>query len=232
MRLPSQQGMTFRDLNPDDKPREKALRLGVNALSDAELLAILLGSGTTGKSVLDLAHEILYNNSLANLSRMSIAEISRKYRGVGPAKATLLVAAMAFGDRCRSARGKKSSKVGSSVDAYEYMAPHLSRLNYEEFWVLHLNHANTIQFVEQLSKGTISSTSVDIRLLAKSAIDHLSSGVILVHNHPSGNLVPSPQDDTLTRRIQEVARLIDVKVFDHLIIGPSSYYSYADEGRL
>ena len=205
----------MRDLNEEEKPREKAGRLGLDSLTDVELLALLLGSGMSGKSVLDLAREILQDNDnkLSRLSRMSIAELKKKYKGVGTAKATLLSAAMTFGAR-----------VQKSLTLVEE--------HYEEFWVLHLNRANRVLFKERVSKGGMACTAVDIKLIAKSAIDHLSSGIILLHNHPSGTMQPSGQDDSLTQRIVEICKIIDVPVHDHLIIGPTGYYSYRDSGKL
>lgn len=232
-RLPDASPM-MRDLADDEKPREKALRLGIDSLTDVEVLALLLGSGVPGKSVLDLAREILRDNDnkLRHLAKRSIPELVKRYKGMGPAKATLLVAAMSFGARCQEDLGVKDPQIASSRDVYAYMRHRLERLNYEEFWVLHLSRANRVQFAERVSKGGVAGTAVDVRLVAKSAIDHLSSGVILVHNHPSGNMRPSPQDDALTRRIVETGRIIDVTVQDHIIIGPSGYYSYRDEGHL
>lgn len=224
----------MRDLNSDEKPREKAGRFGLESLTDVELLALLLGSGMSGKSVLDLAREILQDNDnkLSRLSRMSIAELRKKYKGVGTAKATLLAAAMTFGARVQKSLSVINEQMVSSANVYSYMRSTLERLNYEEFWILHLNRANTVITRERLSKGGIAGTSVDIKLIAKSAIDNLSSGLILVHNHPSGNMKPSEQDDNLTRRIIEICKIVDVKVQDHLIIGPTGYYSYRDAGRL
>mgnify|MGYP002534209188 FL=1 len=224
----------IRNLNDDERPREKAMTHGMDALTDVELLALLLGSGLPGKSVLDLSREILadVDNRLSVLARMSIAELKKKYRGVGDAKATLLVAAMTFGSRVQKSMAVPFPQICCSTDAYNYMRDKLERLNYEEFWVLHLTRANRVQFAERVSKGGISSTAVDIKLIAKSAIDHLSSSLILVHNHPAGTMNPSSQDDNLTRRIVETCKIIDVPVQDHIIIGPSSYYSYRDQGRL
>ncbi len=227
-------GLLIRDLNAEEKPREKASRFGMDALTDVELLALLLGSGVPGKSVLDLSREILQDNGnrLRLLSRMSIAELKKKYKGVGEAKATLLVAAMAFGSRVQASLAIEDPQMRSSEDVHAYMRPRLERLNYEEFWVLHLNRANRVMFADRVSKGGTSSTAVDIKLIAKSAIDHLSSAIILVHNHPSGTMAPSAADDALTRRIVEICKVIDVPVQDHVIIGPSAYYSYRDSSRL
>ena len=223
----------IKDLNEEEKPREKAGRLGLDSLTDVELLALLLGSGMSGKSVLDLAREILQDNdNMSRLSRMSIAELKKKYKGVGTAKATLLSAAMTFGARVQKSLTLLDEQMISSRHVYNYMRDTLERLNYEEFWVIHLNRANRILFKERISKGGLACTAVDIKLIAKSAIDHLSSGIILLHNHPSGTMQPSGQDDNLTRRIIDICKIIDVPVHDHLIIGPTGYYSYRDSGKL
>lgn len=226
--------VAIHDLADDDKPREKALKHGMESLSDVELLAILLGSGIPGKSVLDLSREILKDNDnrLAYLSRKSIPEIVRKYKGMGVAKATLLVAAMTFGARTQADLRIQDPQMASSEAVYSYMRGRLERLNNEEFWVLHLSRANRLQSVEQISKGGQFQTLVDVKLIAKSVIDRLSAGVILCHNHPSGNLTPSGADDSLTHRIAEACKIVDVPVLDHLIIGPTGYYSYRDNGRL
>lgn len=226
--------LMMHDLADEEKPREKALREGINSLTDVELLALLLGSGIPGKSVLDLSREILRDNDnrLAYLSRKSIPEIMRKYKGMGTAKATLLVAAMTFGARAQADLQIQDPQMSSSQAVYSFMRTRLERLNNEEFWVLHLSRANRIQSVEQISKGGLTHTTVDVKLIVKSAIDRLSAGIILIHNHPSGNLVPSGPDDTLTKRITEVCKLVEVPVLDHIIIGPTGYYSYRDQGRL
>lgn len=226
--------MMMREMADDDKPREKALSQGFDALSDAELLALLLGSGVPGKSVLELAREILADNDnrLRVLARRSVHDFIRSYKGVGQAKATLLVAAMTFGARCQADFGVRDPQMTSSEDVYRYMRPKLAHLNCEEFWILHLSHANRVQFAERMARGGLAATVVDARLIAKSAIDHLSSGLILVHNHPSGNLVPSPQDDRLTRKIIDVAKICDISIHDHVIVGAGGYFSYRDSGRL
>lgn len=224
----------IRDLNCDERPREKAIVHGIDSLSDVELLALLLGSGLPGKSVLDLSREILadVNNRLARLSRMTIPELKKKYRGVGDAKATLLVAAMAFGRRVHKDFTVPFQQMRSSQDVYEYMREYIDGMNYEGFWVLHLNRANRVVACECVSRGGVAGTAVDIKLLAKSAVDHLDSGIIIVHNHPSGNLTPSGPDDALTRRIVAICEVVDVKVHDHVIVASNGFYSYRDEGRL
>lgn len=224
----------IRNLNDDEKPREKALLNGIDSLSDVELLALLLGSGLPGKSVLDLSREILadVDNRLARLSKMTIPELKKKYRGVGDAKATLLCAAIQFGRRVQKDLAVPFQTLRTSTDVYEYMREKLETINYEEFWVLHLNRAMGIIAAERMSRGGIAGTAVDPKLIAKSAIDHLDSGIILVHNHPSGTMRPSMQDDSLTRKIVEICKIIEVNVCDHVIVGPTGFYSYRDQGKI
>lgn len=218
----------------EDLPREKALRLGVDALTDSELIAILLGSGTKEKSVIELAQEILHDNDnrLAYLSRKSIPWLMKRYKGLGMAKATILAASVALGGRAQASLAIKDLQLSSSESVYSCMRSQLERINHEEFWVLHLSRANRLQSKEQISKGGQFQTSVDVKLIAKSVIDRLSAAIILVHNHPSGNMTPSTADDQLTRRIVDVCKLIDVPVLDHVIVGPAGYYSYRDNGKL
>lgn len=221
-------------MSPDELPREKMQKHGKNSLTDVELLAILLGSGIKGKPVLEFAREILSDNDnrLSVLAQKEVTELMRKYKGLGLAKATLLVAAMNFGQRAQADMRFQKPQIKSSNDVYEYMRDKLENANHEEFWVIHLSRANRILSAEQISKGGIAQTAVDIKLIAKSAIDHLASGIILCHNHPSGNMVPSGPDDMLTRNIVEICKICDVKVLDHVIVGPTGYYSYQDNGRI
>lgn len=230
----SQTTIPIRDLNDDEKPREKALTNGMDSLSDAELLAILLGSGVPGKSVLDLSREILQDceGKLSVLDRKGIAELKKKYKGVGTAKATLLVAAMTFGRRVQASHEIPNPVMVCSRDVFNYMKEKMGSLNHEEFWLLHLNRANRVMHRECISRGGVASTAVDPKIVAKNALDHLSSGLILVHNHPSGNTTPSPQDDALTRRIVDICKIIDIPVHDHIIVTASNFFSYRDHSRL
>lgn len=222
------------DLDTGDKPREKALAHGISTLSNAELIAIILGSGMPGKSVIALSQEILRDNDqrLSRVSRQSITEMCRKYTGIGPAKAISLAAAFELGTRCADDMAVSDEPIRSGEDVYRIMRQQLQRLNNEEFWVLHLSRANRLTSRDCISRGGTSATVVDIKLILKSAIDKLSAGIILVHNHPSGNLSPSGPDDEITRRVKASAALMDIRVLDHIIIGPGGYFSYNDEGRL
>lgn len=223
------------DLDLDDRPREKALANGIKSLSNAELMAIILGGGIQGMSAVDLAKRILSNNanSLADVSRMSIPEVTAKYKGVGPAKAIGLAAAFELGIRCRDEMTQPADMViRSSADAFAIMRSQLELLEHEEFWILILSRSNRVKSKICISRGGTAMTAVDIKLLVKRALDSLAEGIILVHNHPSGNLVTSPQDDTLTSRIVTAAGYLDIKVIDHVIIARGGYYSYRDNGKL
>lgn len=222
------------DLDDDDKPREKALKQGIGALTNAELIAITLGSGLPGKSVISLAQEILRSTggSVYSLSRMSISHLSRAFKGVGTAKAVALAAAFELGLRCVDDMGGETPVIRSSADVYKLMRYKLQRKETEEFWILNLSRGNTVVSQELISRGGVAQTVVDVKLIAKSAVDHLSSGVIAVHNHPSGQLRPSGQDDTITQRIKQALQFFDVKLLDHIIISSQGFYSYSDEGKL
>lgn len=222
------------DLDGDDRPREKALRLGIQSLSNAELLAIIFGGGIPGKSVIHLSQEILHDNDnrLSRLAKMSIYEMSSKYKGIGPAKAISLAAAFELGIRCGTDFKEADPRICGSKDAYQLMFSHLCRLNHEEFWVLHLSQSNRLIAKECLSGGGTASTLVDVKLLMKRTVDKLSSGIILVHNHPSGNLMPSTQDSQLTLRVKQACQILDIRLLDHIIVTANGYYSYNDEGKL
>lgn len=223
------------DLSRDDMPREKALASGIRSLSDAELIAIIFGGGLPGVSVVDMARGILRDcdNRVDILARLSMNELMSKYKGVGPAKAVSLAAAFELGRRNREqAASHEEPQIRSSADVKSIMAPLLEQLEYEEFWVLMLSRSNRVTFKRCISQGGTAATVVDVKLLLKRAIDCLAEGIILVHNHPSGNPKPSGEDDNLTRRIKDGAALLGIKVLDHVIIARQSVYSYADEGRL
>lgn len=222
------------DLDIDDKPREKALKNGIQSLSKAELMAIILGSGIVGKSVIALSQDILRDNdnSLHRLSQMSIDELCTRYKGIGPAKAISLKAAVELGTRSVEDGQSLPDQIRGGHDIYNLMRQKLQNINYEEFWVLHLSRSNRVIARECVSRGGTAGTVVDTKLILKSAINKLASSLILVHNHPSGTLRPSIEDDNITRRIKEAAKLLDMRLLDHVIIASTGYYSYNDEGRL
>lgn len=224
------------DLASEDKPREKAQKLGINALTNAELLALVFGSGLHGKSVIAMSQEILatIDNKLDILAKMTINELSTKYSGIGPAKATSLVASIELGRRCQRVleNNDTKTKIKSSKDVYDIMRNNLEYLSHEQFWILHLSRANIVTSMDCISTGGTASTVVDVKMVMKSAINKLSSALILVHNHPSGNMTPSTDDIALTQKIIQAAKYMDIRVLDHIIIGQGKYYSFADEGNL
>lgn len=223
--------ISIKSLSEDDRPREKLMHLGRQHLSDAELLAIILGSGSTTETAIQLAQRILHENKndIDTLAKLSLNDL-KKYKGVGPAKAVNILAAFELGRRRKEKTVNEQPKITSSKDAFNILNVKLSDLPHEEFWMLLLNRANKVIKTESISKGGISGTVVDVRLVSKSAIEHNTSSVILAHNHPSGNLKPSQQDIDITKKIKEALKLFDINLFDHLIIGEKEYFSFADEG--
>jgi DNA repair protein RadC len=217
----------------DDRPREKLLNKGKTALSDAELLAILMNTGSRNETVVDLAKRILasVNNDLVALSRLSTKDLTR-FKGVGEAKAVTLAAALELGRRRRESEAAQKIKISSSKDAFEFLAPQLSDLPHEEFWILLLNRANKVIGKQRVGTGGFTGTVADPRIIFKTALEHSAVALILSHNHPSGNLKPSAEDLNLTKKLNEAGKFLDIPILDHLIIGESSYYSFADEGQL
>lgn len=216
----------------EDRPREKLIMKGAGALSDAELLAILIGSGTRGESAVDVCKTILKNsyNNLNELGKLSIADL-KKYKGIGEAKAITIVAALELAKRRRTAEVREKEKISGSKDVYEYFH-HLSDLRNEEFWVMFLNRANKIISSQKISQGGITGTVADIRVILKNALDNFATGIVLCHNHPSGNLKPSSEDKELTQKVKQTAKLLDITVLDHIIVSDAGYFSFADEGIL
>ncbi|HLS10630.1 MAG TPA: DNA repair protein RadC [Flavobacteriaceae bacterium] len=224
---------TIKDWNEEDRPREKLLKRGEAALTDAELVAILLGSGNREETAVGLARRILrdVDNSLSALARKSIAEF-QQYNGIGTAKAVTLMAALELGRRRRLAQANQKTKIRSSKDVFDRMQPILSDLPHEEFWVLYLNNANVVLHSEKHTQGGLTGTLVDSRMVLKQALLLGAVALILVHNHPSGTLVASQSDKVLTKKMQNAARTLDIKVLDHLIITEKAYFSFADENML
>jgi DNA repair protein RadC len=216
-----------------DRPREKLMNQGRNALSDSELLAILIRSGTKRETAVELSRRILnsVSNDLMQLSRLSIGDLM-KFKGMGEVKALTVMAALELGRRRRSAEAVQLVKVTSSKTVAEVFTPLLSDLNHEEFWVLLLNRANNIIGKHQISKGGLAGTVVDSKVIFKLALDASASSIIMCHNHPSGNHKPSDADLSLTKRIVEAGKVLDISVLDHLIIAGELYYSFADEGKM
>lgn len=218
----------------DDRPREKMLLKGQAALSDAELIAILISSGNRKESAVDLSKRILneYQQNLKALGKASIKELTRKFTGIGEAKAISILAAIELGRRRGAEESVKRKQVTSSKDVFDIFNAKIGDLPYEEFWMLHLNRANKIVGEDLISRGGVAGTVADSKLIFKKALDKLSCSIIFCHNHPSGNLKPSQQDINLTKKLKEAAALLDISVLDHLIVSDMGYYSFADEGQL
>ena len=224
---------TIKNWSPEDRPREKLILKGKAALSDAELVAILIGSGTPTISAVDLSKKILGNvdNNLHELARLTVKDLT-KVKGIGEAKAITIVAALELGRRRKELETHERPKVTSSKDAYELLKSELIDIPHEEFWILLLNRANRVVKKSQVSQGGVSGTVADPKIIFKMALDELASGIILAHNHPSGNLSASQSDLDLTRKLKEGGKLLEVQVLDHLILAGQKYFSFADEGLL
>lgn len=224
---------SIKNWSEDDQPREKLLYKGKNALSDAELVAILIGSGSRNESAVDLCKRILQqnNNQLHQLQKQSIQQLMQ-FKGIGEAKAITIVAALELAKRLQLSETKELTKIGSSADVCKLMQPIIGDLPHEEFWVLLLNNSNKVIYKMQLSKGGLTQTVVDIRMLFKTALEHLATALILVHNHPSGQLVASNADKEITQKIKLAGNSLDIKLLDHLIITQTGYFSFADEDIL
>lgn len=220
-------------LAEDDQPREKLLNLGRHSLSDAELLAIIMASGNANETAVQLAQRMLadHGKNINELAKLSIAEL-KKYKGVGNVKAITIAAAFELGRRRKESEPFEKQKITSSRQAYEALKHRLMDQPHEEFWILLLDRANQIIRDQHLSKGGISGTVVDVRLVCKAAIELNASGIILAHNHPSGQVNPSEQDKHITKKIREALSLFEIALLDHLIIGDQNYLSFADEQLL
>ena len=214
-------------------PREKLARLGAAELSLVEILTLLISSGFANHSATDLAQGLVdsVDGDLAVLARYNVFDF-KKVPGIGSAKAALLVASLELGRRRQIFESSSKLVIRNSVDAYSLIKPYLSDLIREEFWVFHLNRASNVVLAEKLSIGGVSGTTVDIRLLFKSALERLTSSIILAHNHPSDQMRPSRSDFELTKQVVKAGKLFNIDVVDHLIVGSSTFYSFADEGKL
>lgn len=217
----------------EDRPREKLLLKGKNSLSDAELIAILIGSGNKTETAVELSKKILsfVNNDLNKLSKLTVNDLI-KFNGIGEAKAISIVAALELGRRKKNTEKTKTTSITSSKIAFEEVYDILSDLPHEEFWVIYLNRKNEVLKKVNISKGGVSGTIADTKIIFKNAIENLASSIILCHNHPSGNLAPSEADKKLTKKLFEVGNMMETPVIDHLIIGENNYFSFADEGLL
>jgi DNA repair protein RadC len=225
--------MRIKEWAADDRPREKLLNKGVKALSDTELIAILIGSGTREISAVELAREVLKlsKNNLSELGKKTIADLT-KLKGIGEAKAISIVAALELGRRRNFTESPEKTSVTSSSDVYNYFKPLISDILHEEFWVLYLNRSNKIIDQYKLSQGGLSGTVIDIRLIMKRALELLASSIIVGHNHPSGNRNPSENDKAITLKLKIAGEQLEIRLLDHLILADNSYFSFADEGIL
>ncbi|MEA3505431.1 MAG: DNA repair protein RadC [Bacteroidota bacterium] len=217
----------------EDRPREKLLLKGKSSLSNSELIAILIGSGTRKISAVDLGKILLksVDNNLLELAKLSVDDL-KQFKGIGEAKAVSIVAALELGKRRRSAEALVRTKVTSSKDVYEYVQTLFSESPYESFVIVLLNRANKILRAIQISEGGMTGTVADPKKIFKKALETNAAAIILCHNHPSGNLTPSESDNILTKKLKNAGELLDLPVLDHLIVGDNSYYSYSDEGML
>ncbi|MGZ3756900.1 MAG: RadC family protein [Mucilaginibacter sp.] len=215
----------------EDRPREKLSAQGRRSLSDAELIAILIGSGSRTESAVELSKRILhhYDNDLNQLGRASISELSR-FKGIGEAKAISIIAALEIGRRRNETEEKAPDTIRASKDAFNIMHRYFRDLNHEEFWILLLGQSGKVIGKEQVSKGGLNGTVADPKIIFHLALQHHAASIVLMHNHPSGNLKPSQLDIQLTQKIVAAGRMLDINIFDHLIITNSGYYSFADEG--
>ena len=225
--------MKIKDWSNDERPRERVMALGPEAVSNAELLAILIGSGTPEVTSVDLMRKVLseHGDSLRALGTLSRQELE-KYNGIGPAKAVAIQAAMELGKRLLLETKGPKAKFNSSADAHDYFRVKMSDMPHEECHLLLLNVKNQFMGHHVVSRGGISESSVDVRLVLRHALIAGAPNLILAHNHPSGNPMPSRQDDDLTMRLQKACQTMGLRLLDHIIIGDDSYYSYADEGRV
>jgi DNA repair protein RadC len=216
-----------------DRPREKLLEKGRSVLSDAELIGILIGSGSANETAVELAKRILSSigNDLNELGKLTVSDLC-KFKGIGEAKAVSVIAALELGRRRKSLDKSEKPKIRTSKDVFDVLFSDMEDLAHEEFWVLFLDRGNHILKKQNVSKGGLSGTVVDSRIIFKQAIEYLASGIVLCHNHPSGNLNASEEDKRITKRMVEAGKLLDINVLDHLIIAGKDFYSFADNGVL
>lgn len=223
--------LTLKDWAEENRPREKMLKLGAASLTDVELLAILLRSGSTSYTVVEVAQQMLnrVNNSLNDLGKLNVSQLTR-FNGIGPAKAVTVLAALELGRRRKETEPTERPNINSSTAAIKIMQPILADLPHEEFWILILNHSNRLVDKMRVSQGGIAGTVVDTKLIMRTALDKLATSIIMVHNHPSGNNQPSAEDKQITERVKRAASTLDINLLDHIIITDGSCYSFADNG--
>lgn len=235
MRDSVSRGKLIAEMDANDRPREKALSQGFDRLTDAELLAIIFATGTREKSVLELSSDILRDCDyhMSKLVSMGVSDIVARYKGIGPAKAITLLAALQLGIRAAADAAAIDRKpIKSAEDIYRRISARMQWLHHEEFWVLYLSRSNEVIYEYQLSKGGMAATVVDVRIIMRFALEKSAASIILVHNHPSGNLSPSMEDQSLTQKVSDAAKFFDISVLDHIIISHSGYYSFRDHGLI
>ena len=232
-RMEISKNITIKSWAEEDRPREKLLTKGRHVLTDAELIAILIGSGSKEETAVELAKRILsrFGNNLNELAKLSVHDLM-KFKGIGEAKAISIVAALELGRRRKETEALKREKVITSKDAFDVFHSQFIDLPHEEFHVILLNRSNNIIAKVFVSRGGVSGTIVDPKLIFKSALQHLASSIVLCHNHPSGNLKPSAEDVTLTKKLKEAGTMLEIPILDHIIITDTSYFSFADEGMM
>lgn len=225
--------LNIKDWAVEDRPREKLLSQGERALSDAELIAILIGSGNLNETAVELSRRILssVNNNLNDLGRKGIDYLTT-FKGIGEAKAVAILAAIELGRRRKEAEVFNTKKITGSKDAADFFMPLLGDLNHEEFWIMLLDRGNKIKDHFMISQGGITGTVIDVRIILKRALDNGAVSMILCHNHPSGTMRASDADLKITKKIKQAAQVMDISLLDHIIVGQNSYYSFADEGIL
>ena len=225
--------LNIKDWAAEDRPREKLILKGTGALSDAELIAILIGSGTARLSAVELSKVILMqvNNNLNDLAKRTVKDLT-KIKGIGEAKAITIIAALELGRRRKSQEMEEKPTLSTSRTVFEIIQGDLMDLPHEEFWVLLVNRANKFIKKKKISEGGVTGTIADPKIIFKFALEELATGVIIAHNHPSGNLTPSQKDIDLTKKIKDAGKVLDIQVLDHIIIGGKKYYSFSDEGIL
>jgi DNA repair protein RadC len=224
---------SIKDWSVEDRPREKLLNFGIQSLSNAELIAILIGSGTKETNAVDLARSILASveNNLHDLGKLKTAELIR-FNGIGQARAVTLLAAIELGARRNSSYSNEKIAIKNSETAFQVLYPILGELEYEEFWIILLNRAHKVLKTEKISQGGLTGTVIDTRMILKRALDRKATSIIISHNHPSGNTSPSEADINITKKIRNAAEIMDITVLDHIIIAGKSFLSFADEGLM
>lgn len=225
--------ISIKNWSDDDKPREKLVLKGKQSLSNAELMAILLGSGSRDESALELSKKILnkFENSLHQLGKANLKQLT-SFKGMGVAKAVTIISALELGRRRKEEEPKEIKKITSSKDVFTVMQPFIGDLQHEEFWLLLLDNANKVIATKQLSRGGITATIVDCRIIFKMALEANAVSIILCHNHPSGKTTPSEADITVTKKVVTMGKTLEIPILDHIIITETSYYSFADEGNI